>query len=154
MRHASPTGRWSIGVLRLGLPPALLGALATCVDAPTMPSAADFQRAQENPIVTQPSLGGRVTDAVSGAPIVAATVTLQGRTVITSVSGHYGFDPNMTAGLFLAKLTHPQYVDYERTVEVKPFGLATSCSSRSRSRPLRPMASTRCRSASESPDAS
>jgi hypothetical protein len=102
----------------------LLGALAACADAPTMPSAADFQKARENPIVTQPSLGGRVTDAASGAPIVSATVTLQGRTVVTSVSGHYGFDPNMTAGLFLAKVTHPQYVEYERTVEVKPFGLA------------------------------
>ena len=89
-----------------------------------MPSATDFQRAQENPIVTQPSLGGRVTDAASGAPIVAATLTLQGRTVVTSITGHYGFDPNLTAGLFLVKVTHPQYADYERTVEVKPFGLA------------------------------
>ena len=35
-----------------------------------------------------------------------------------------GFDPNLTAGLFLVKVTHPQYADYERTVEVKPFGLA------------------------------
>ena len=124
MRHARPVRRWRIGVLRLVLPSVLLVALTACADVPTMPTAADFQRAQENPIVTQPSLGGRVTDAASGAPIVGATVTLQGRTEVTSVTGHYGFDPNMTAGLFLARVTHPQYADYERAVEVKPFGLA------------------------------
>ncbi|AMY09316.1 hypothetical protein LuPra_02531 [Luteitalea pratensis] len=52
-----------------------------------------------------------------GAPVVAATVTLQGRTVVTSVTVYYGFDSNMTAGLFQVKVTHPNYVDYERTAE-------------------------------------
>jgi hypothetical protein len=124
MRHARSVRRWNIGGLRQVLPSVLLGALFGCTDLPTMPTAADFQKARENPIVTQPSLGGRVTDAVSAAPIVGATVTVQGRSVISSITGHYGFDPNMTAGLFLAKVTHPQYVDSERSVEVKPFGMA------------------------------
>lgn len=53
----------------------------------------------------------------AGAPVVAATVTLQGRTVVTSVTVYYGFDSNMTAGLFQVKVTHPNYVDYERTAE-------------------------------------
>ena len=30
----------------------------------------------------------------------------------------------LISGLFLARVTHPQYADYERAVEVKPFGLA------------------------------
>lgn len=57
-------------------------------------------------------------------PSSAPPLTVQGRSVISSITGHYGFDPNMTAGLFLARVTHPQYVDSERSVEVKPFGMA------------------------------
>ena len=68
-----------------------------------------------------PSLGGRVTDAVTGAPIVGATVSVQGRSTTTSSTGHYGFDPNMTAGTFAVTVTHPLYVEAVRDVDIAPF---------------------------------
>ena len=103
----------------------LLAALSGCTtQIPGMPTKADFQRAQDNPVIQQPSLGGRITDALTGEPVPDAVVTVQGRSVSSSRTGHYGFDPNMTAGVFLARVSHARYVDSEREVEVKPFAMA------------------------------
>jgi hypothetical protein len=111
--------------LRRVVPVILLASLSGCTtQLPGMPTKEDFQRAQDNPIVTQPSLGGRITSGVTGEPIANAVVTVQGRTVVSSPTGHYGFDPNLTAGVFLARVTHPLYVDREREVEVKAFAMA------------------------------
>jgi len=107
------------------LPVIMFAALSGCTtQIPGMPTKADFQRAQDNPVITQPSLGGRITNAVTGEPIPDAVVTVQGRAAASSQTGHYGFDPNLTAGVFLVKVTHPRYVDREREVEVKPFAMA------------------------------
>jgi hypothetical protein len=62
----------------------------------------------------QPSLGGRLTDAVTGAPVVGATVSVQGRSVVSSSTGHYGFDPNLIAGTFSVTVNHPLYVEVVR----------------------------------------
>ena len=117
--------RWS-GVCLRGLPPVImLAVLGGCsVDVPGMPTREDFQRAQQNPVTQQPSLGGRITDAVTGQPVPDAVVTVQGRSASSSQTGHYGFDPNMTAGVFLARVSHHRYVDSEREVEVKAFAMA------------------------------
>jgi hypothetical protein len=70
-----------------------------------------------------PSLGGRLTDAVTGAPVGGAIVSVQGRTVTSSQTGHYGFNPNLVAGRFSVKVTHPSYIDLERDVDVLPFAI-------------------------------
>jgi hypothetical protein len=70
-----------------------------------------------------PSLGGRLTDAVTGSPVSGATVSVQGRTVTSSPTGHYGFDPNLAAGTFSLKVTHPSYIDLVRDVDVLPFAI-------------------------------
>jgi hypothetical protein len=101
-----------------------LYALAGCTTTPSAPTAADIERGLNAPIVVQPSLGGRVTDAVTGAPVPEATVTVQGRSVSSSTTGHYGFDPNLTAGVFAVRVMHPQYVGEERIVEIKAYALA------------------------------
>jgi hypothetical protein len=53
-----------------------------------------------------PSLRGRLTDTVTGAAVVGATVSVQGSSVTSSSTGHYGFDPNLTAGTFPVAVTH------------------------------------------------
>jgi hypothetical protein len=71
-----------------------------------------------------PSLGGRLTDAVAGVPVSGATVSVAGRTVQSSPTGHYGFDPNLTAGRFPVTVTHPLYLDAARDVEIGPYAIA------------------------------
>jgi len=68
-----------------------------------------------------PRLDGRLTDAVTGSPVGGATVSVQGRTVTSSPTGHYGFLPNLAAGTFSLKVTHPSYIDLVRDVDVLPF---------------------------------
>jgi hypothetical protein len=41
--------------------------------------------------------------------------------VFSSTTGHYLFDPNLTAAVSLVRVTHPRFVDIERQVEVKPY---------------------------------
>jgi hypothetical protein len=53
-----------------------------------------------------PSLGGRLTDTVTGAAVVGATVSVQGSSVTSSSTAHYGFNPNLTAGTFPVAVTH------------------------------------------------
>jgi hypothetical protein len=77
----------------------------------------------EGPLAS-PSLSGRLTDAVTGAAVGAATVSVQGRSVTSSSTGHYGFDPNLTAGTFPVVVTHPLYVDVVREIEIAPFTIA------------------------------
>jgi hypothetical protein len=67
------------------------------------------------------SLGGRLTDVVSGAPVAGATVSVQGRSVLSSSTGHYGFDPNLAAGTFPVTVTHPGYVEVVQNVDIAPF---------------------------------
>ena len=43
---------------------------------------------------------------------------------MSSLTRHYLFDPNLTAGLFLVRVMHPLYLDREREVEVKAFAMA------------------------------
>ena len=68
-----------------------------------------------------PSLGGRLTDAATGVPVVGATVSVQGRVEVSSSTGHYGFDPNLTAGTFPVTVTHPLYVEVVREVAIAPY---------------------------------
>ena len=67
------------------------------------------------------SLGGRLTDAVTGAAVVGATVSVQGSVVTSSSTGHYGFNPNLTAGMFPVTVTHPLYVEVVREIEIAPY---------------------------------
>jgi hypothetical protein len=67
------------------------------------------------------SLGGRLTDAVTGAPVAGATVSVQGKSVTSSATGHYGFNPNLTAGTFQVTVTHALYVDIARDVDIAPY---------------------------------
>lgn len=69
------------------------------------------------------SLGGRVTDGVTGSPIVGATVSVQGTSVTTSTTGHYGFNPVLTPGRHQVTVSHPGYVTLTRDVEVAPFAM-------------------------------
>jgi hypothetical protein len=54
-----------------------------------------------------PSLGGRLSDAVTGAAVVGATVSVQGNVVTSSSTGHYGFNPNLTPGTCPVTVTYP-----------------------------------------------
>lgn len=67
------------------------------------------------------SLGGRLTDAVTGAAVAGATVSVQGNVVTSSSTGHYGFNPNLTAGPFPVTVTHPLYVEVVREIEIAPY---------------------------------
>ena len=69
------------------------------------------------------SLGGRVTDAVTGTPVVGATVSVQGTSVTTSSTGHYGFNPQLTPGRHQVTVSHPGYVTLTRDVEVAPYAV-------------------------------
>ena len=68
-----------------------------------------------------PSLGGRLTDAATGAPVAGATVTVQGTSVSSSSTGHYGFNPNLMAGRFPVTVSHPLYHQAVRDVEIGPY---------------------------------
>ena len=72
----------------------------------------------------QPSVGGRITDAVTGAPVAGATVSVQGRSVLSSTTGHYGFNPNLADGRFDVSVSHPAYLDLVRKVDIVPFATA------------------------------
>lgn len=67
------------------------------------------------------TLGGRLTDAVTGAPVAGATVSVQGRSVTSSPTGHYGFDPNLAEGLFPVTVAHPLYVEVVRSIDIAPY---------------------------------
>ena len=67
------------------------------------------------------SLGGRLTDAVTGAAVAGATVSVQGRSVTSSPTGHYGFDPNLAEGLFPVTVVHPIYVEVVRRIDIFPY---------------------------------
>jgi hypothetical protein len=67
------------------------------------------------------SLGGRLTDVATGAPVAGASVSVQGRSVISSPTGHYGFDPNLTAGTFAVTVTHPSYMEVVQDVDIAPY---------------------------------
>ena len=69
------------------------------------------------------SRGGRLTDAVTGAPVVGATVSVQGRSVASSSTGHYGFDPNLIAGTFPVTVNHRLYVEIVQDIEIGPYKL-------------------------------
>ena len=74
------------------------------------------------PDVTFPaSLRGLVKDAVTGVPIVGATVTSRGTTATTTAAGVYVFVQEMTAGMASVKVTHPGYLDSDRQVDIQPF---------------------------------
>jgi len=105
-------------------PVILLAALSGCVQMPGAPTKADIERGLNTPIDVQPSLGGRITNALTAEPVVDALITVQGRSVASSRTGHYGFDPNLTPGVFLVRVTHPLYTEREREVEIKPHAIA------------------------------
>jgi hypothetical protein len=67
------------------------------------------------------SLGGRLTDAITGAPVAGATVTVQGTSVSSSTTGHYGFNPNLAEGRFPVTVNHPLYAEVVRDVDIVPF---------------------------------
>ncbi len=67
------------------------------------------------------SLGGRLTDAVTGAAVAGAMVSVQGRSVTSSPTGHYGFDPNLAEGLFPLTVAHPLYVEVVRSIDIAPY---------------------------------
>ena len=69
------------------------------------------------------SLGGRVTDAVTGSPVVGATVSVQGISVTTSTTGHYGFNPQLTPGRYQVTVSHAGYVTLTRDAEVAPYAM-------------------------------
>ena len=69
----------------------------------------------------QSSLGGRLTDAVTGGPVVGATVSVQGRSVASSSTGHYGFEPNLMPGTFSVTVRHQLYVEIVQDVEIGPY---------------------------------
>lgn len=72
----------------------------------------------------QPSLGGRLTDAVTGAAVAGATVSVQGRSVTSSSTGHYGFDPNLIAGRFAVTVNHRLYGEIVQDIDIAPYKTA------------------------------
>jgi hypothetical protein len=70
------------------------------------------------------SLGGRVTDAVTGNPVSGATVSVQGRSVTTSTTGHFEFNPMLLPGRHTVSVSHPGYNTVSRDVEVAPYATA------------------------------
>ena len=100
----------------------LLPLLGGCVTMPGAPSDEDIAKGLTAPTTpAQPSLSGRLTDATTGAPVVGASVTVQSRTVTSSVTGHYLFDPNLVGGLFPVTISHPSYKDVTSDVEIAPY---------------------------------
>lgn len=98
-----------------------LAALAACAQMPNAPTQEDIEKGMNTPSTPSPSLGGLVSDAQSGAPVVGAVITVQGRTSTTGLSGTFGFDANLTAGVFAVKVSHEQYVEVVRDVEIQPY---------------------------------
>lgn len=89
----------------------LLGTLAACtVEDPLKMGPEDFP----------PSLAGNVTNSVTGAGIVGATVSAQGKSAVTGGNGFYILG-DFKAGTYAVKVTHTDYVDTERTVDIKGF---------------------------------
>lgn len=69
------------------------------------------------------SLAGRVTDAMTDSPVTGATVSARETSVTTSTTGHYSFNPMLTAGRHQVTVSHPQYVTLVRDVEFAPYAV-------------------------------
>ena len=41
--------------------------------------------------------------------------------VPSSSTGHHGFNPNLTAGVFRVLVSHPLYLEVVRDVEIAPY---------------------------------
>jgi hypothetical protein len=94
-----------------------MAAVAACAMMPnTAPTNEDIEKGLTG-------LSGMVTDAQSGAPVVGTVITAQGRTSTSTVSGTFDLGGGMTGGVFPVKVSHGDYVEVVRDVEIKPFAV-------------------------------
>lgn len=70
----------------------------------------------------RPSLQGRVTDAVSGAAVQGATISVQGTSVTSSATGHYVVGPeSLVEGRHPISVMHPLYQELVQTIDMYSF---------------------------------
>jgi hypothetical protein len=99
----------------------MVAGLGACAPMPGAPSTEDIENGMNSPVTAAPSLGGLVVDAQSGRGVEGAIVAVQGRTSSSSISGSFGFDANLTAGVYPVTVSHEGYGTVVQDVEIKPY---------------------------------